>query len=170
MEYKYAERVAAELKRKLENGVEYMPFASQSDEDFMAWTNFFDKYKPKAILELGTGDGAFSRWLNKRVEWFFTVDYKEPENLEPPPGFNKLNIFESQEEIKNVIFDAPEPLVLYCDNGDKPREVELFSPFLGPRDYLATHDYQIEIMRDDVPEEFELIYNYGLTAFFRLKK
>jgi len=168
MEYKYASEVAAELKTQLESGKEEIKFASQHQTDIEAWSYFLRKYVPRAIIELGTGDGTFSEWLSTNVEWFRTFDIGEP--LNKIEGFKKINIFDNKKIIEHTIQDSPFPLVLFCDNGDKPREVELFSPFLGPHDFLAVHDYQIEISGKDVPREFDLIYNYGLTAFFQMNK
>jgi hypothetical protein len=168
MEYKYAVEIAEELKWQIENGKQPLKQASQHIFDIKAWEIFLERYKPKSIIELGTGDGEFSKWLLDRIDWFLTIDHKEPQ-LELYNYFIKLDILKEKKEIKKIINSAPKPLVLYCDNGDKPREVELFSPYLTVEDYLATHDYQIEIHRSDVPEKFDLLLNQGLTAFFKIR-
>lgn len=164
MEYQHAERVAQELKEQIAAGKNILRGSSQHNLDFAAWNYFLARNDATGILELGTGDGAMSNWLAEKVEWFETIDHLEPKF--DVKNFHRINILEEEERIKNILQTAPMGLVLYCDNGDKPKEVAMYAKYLGPRDYLAVHDYQIEINRSDIPEQFKLIYNCGLTAFF----
>ena len=46
--------------------------------------------------------------------------------------------------------DAAYPVLLYCDDGDKVREMHHFAPFLRPGDYLVAHDLGREIFLGDV--------------------
>lgn len=158
-------RVAKELKFVLELGVELIPGAAQHILDVDAWDDFLGANKVCSIIELGTGSGSFSNVLESHVEYFFTFDNKLPDhNIE---NFYNADILQDVEFISRFILDAPYPLVLFCDNGDKPREVQLYSPFLDQGDFLAVHDFQIEIMPEDIPFNFDLVLNKGLTAFFR---
>jgi len=166
LEYSYATSIAAELKKDLEEGKEFHSGAAMHEEDFRAWGSFMKKYQPAAILELGTGSGSFSRFIQKQVYWFITIDNQVPEN--PPDGFIQLDIFSEIQQIREFIELSPKPFLLYCDNGNKIEEVKIFSEFLIPYfDYLAVHDYGIEIFPSDIPDYFEKIVHMGLTAFFK---
>jgi hypothetical protein len=158
------EEIALELKELIENKKNILPGSSQHELDLAAWTYFLKKYEPNGIIELGTGDGAFSNWLEQKVWWFETMDHKLPKVS--VRNFSLTNILEDEKYVKKIIYSAPPGIVLYCDNGDKPKEVEMYSKYLGTNDYLAVHDYGIEIKEGDIPTQFKLLYNMGLTAFF----
>lgn len=168
MEYQYdPQGIAQTLKWQLEDGSEPIKGAAQSYLDIAAWENFLLAYPIKSIIELGTGYGSFSKWLRERCENFLTIDNKQPyHDIEE---FKKLEIFSDhgRDVITQGILTAPRPLIFYCDNGNKAREVEEYSKLLIPGDYLAAHDFQIEIHPQDIPDEFEPVLNQGLTAFFR---
>src|SRR3972149_6309179 len=110
--------IAAELKKQLELGTEPLKGASQHNLDIIGWTKFVTTFKPKSIIELGTGSGSFYNFLKKWILWGRTIDNKNPSFY--IEDFINLNIFSSQEQIKNMIRSAPKPLILFCDNGDKP--------------------------------------------------
>jgi len=44
----------------------------------------------------------------------------------------------------------PRPILLFCDNGDKPREFREFVPHLRVGDCVGVHDWGSEIHRADV--------------------
>lgn len=157
--------VANELKIMLENGDEPLPNSAQHPLDLEAWNIFFKLHKINTLIELGTGSGSFSKVLQKKVRNFLTFDNIEP--YHDIRGFKKVDILSDHKYISEKISLAERPFLLYCDNGNKPKEVKMYSPFLEVGDFLATHDFQIEISPEDIPEEFELILNLGLTAFFQ---
>lgn len=165
------QETAAKLKQDLLDGTEPLARAAQCQEDLDCWEDFLVNFKPASLLELGTGTGVMSEFLRPYVSHFITVD-----SVRPAPGFTRrmseffqADIFgEGREFVEKTIVHMPRPLVLYCDNGDKPREVREFSPFLRAGDYLAVHDFMIEIMDTDIPARFEWFYRDGLTAIFRL--
>ena len=45
------------------------------------------------------------------------------------------------------------PVLVYCDDGDKPKEVQLYAPILRPGDVLGVHDLGSEIQESDLPTE-----------------
>jgi|SRR3990167_10055409 len=160
--------IAAELKKQLEIGVEPMEGAAQHNLDIIGWTKFITTFKPKSIIELGTGSGAFYQFLRKWIPWGRTIDNKDTSDF--IDDFINLDIFSKQDTIKELIETAPKPLVLFCDNGNKPREVKEYSKYLSDNDFLVVHDFEIEIRAEDIPEEFELLEISGLTAFFKNKQ
>lgn len=161
-----AVKIAEKLKEQLLKGEEIIPGAAQHALDIISWDDFLSLHHPKSIIELGTGNGSFSKFLQSApgITYFVTVD-----NINPSlyiPEFKNIDIFSNPKEIIDLIKSAPKPLLLFCDNGNKKLEVEIFSPFLEKGDYLTVHDYKIEIMPEDIPYDLIKILNSGLTAFF----
>jgi cephalosporin hydroxylase len=46
------------------------------------------------------------------------------------------------------IQNRPGPALIFCDGGDKPRELRLYAPLLRPGDVLLGHDYNNEYVDD----------------------
>ena len=68
--------------------------------------------------------------------------------------------------MRELIAGAPRPFVLYCDNGNKPREVDAFASALHVGDFLAVHDLGTEIFAQDIPVNFAERIAFGLTGFY----
>ncbi len=159
-----AQAIAGSLKFALSEKTEPIKDAAQHPLDIADWTEFFLDHKINSMIELGTGSGAFSLWLRKHVPNFLTFDNAQP--YHDIPEFKLLDIFANIEEIGETMESMPRPFLLYCDNGDKAREVRELHKWLYSGDYLATHDFQIEIHPEDIPINFTLLRNNSLTAFF----
>lgn len=157
--------ITAQVLEDKRRGTPALAGALQAPEDLRAWDDFLARVQPRGVIELGTGSGAFSRWLAARVEWFRTIDVGRPDK--EPPGFIGLDLFRRADDVRGLIGRAPRPFVLYCDDGDKPLEVETFGPALGVGDFLAVHDYGTEIFEEDMPSEFAEEHTFGLTSFYR---
>jgi hypothetical protein len=168
MEYQHDPgSIAKRLKNDLERGREMFKGAAQDSRDVFCWQVFLLERPLKSIIELGTGSGTFSKWLRDKAPNFLTFDNKKPyHDIEE---FILADIFNEEKMIAELIESAKRPLLFYCDNGDKAREVATFSKYLHKGDYLGTHDFHIEIHPQDIPEDFELIVNIGLTAFWKKK-
>jgi hypothetical protein len=139
--------------------------ALQTRADEQAWDKFVELAAPRAVLEFGTGSGVFSKQLAEKVDWFTTLDIREP--AVATPGFRRLSVWDDEEEILTLIRGAPRPFVLFCDNGNKRLEVAKYAPALRVGDYLAVHDLGVEIWERDVPANFARVHAGGLTGFFR---
>lgn len=120
------------------------------------------------VVELGTGKGTLSLYLanlaactdqfrfetydhcwdefyNRKengVGHWFTEIVKVKRNVQA----YMTNIFSQDmiNEIGGKIATFQKSLVL-CDNGNKPREVEIFSRYLKPEDRIMAHDWESEI-------------------------
>lgn len=111
------------------------------------------------IVEIGTWQGGFSLWLNAQARArgmdFITYDAIRPERT--IPGFHRVDVFANEEHIADEAFD--EPLILFCDGGNKPRELRTFPPYLqDPRSIVVVHDWGTETHPADVPDTLEEIY------------
>lgn len=111
------------------------------------------------IVELGTAEGGLALFLGaqsaQRGLGFLSID-----NTQPPrtiPGFMLLDIFAETSKLRQLL-KQHSPLLLVCDNGDKPREVGELSPSLCPGDLLAVHDWNREIFQADIPDCLDTLY------------
>jgi len=134
----------------------------QTWEDLVLWEWFLNRVQVKSILELGTGSATFSCYLLtqciSRGLSFATVDIHIPEQhslhkiLGIPSVFHQIDLSKpgAKKEVGRVMAGLPRPIILYCDNGDKPHEVAVFSDLLQRGDYLGVHDYGIEFHEHDL--------------------
>jgi hypothetical protein len=65
-----------------------------------------------------------------------------------------------------ILSEFMHPMMLWCDNGNKPLEVEIYSPHLQKGDVLAVHDWGKEIFPKDIPPGFHPIATGKMTAIF----
>ena len=143
--------------------------SQQQFSDLVAWEIFFQKYTIEYFAELGTGRGGMSLYfllmaLQRKFK-FRTYDHTYPsrvastrlgEKLEFWNYLRQADIFlEVDKEI--IVGDFSRPIMLYCDNGDKPREVAEYGSQLLPGDFLAVHDFEVEIFEDEIPSRFSPI-------------
>ena len=159
-----AHEVSAQIVKDKRRGRSALSGAAQAHEDLQAWEQFLAAARPRAALELGTASGAFSKWLSERVEWFRTIDIDTPPVA--TPGFMQLDVWAKPEAVRELVAQAPRPFILYCDNGNKVREVETFAPTLDVGDFLAVHDFGTEIFPRHIPPAFDERLRLGLTSFY----
>lgn len=73
--------------------------------------------------------------------------------------------------VKHTMGDRARPALIFCDNGDKPRELRLYAPLCRPGDLIAVHDYTIEIQEADcefLPAMgFAQVGLFGRTMIYR---
>lgn len=145
----------------------------QYPHDLEAWLEFLAGHEVSAIVELGTCTGGMSLWLADHAGCrVLTFDRYEPE---PFPDdrvvFEQLDVFNDGLVVAARMRGLPRPLLLYCDNGDKPREVLAFTPLLRPGDFLAVHDFGQEIHASDIPSMLADVSGpaagRSLTRFYR---
>jgi hypothetical protein len=156
--------ITARILEDKRAGTPALPGALQAREDLEAWNLFLPQAQPRGLLELGTATGSFSKWLSERVEWFRTIDIGTPQS--DTPGFVRLDIWEQTKDVRDLIAQAPRPFILYCDDGDKRREIETFAPALQVGDFLAVHDLGTEILEQEIPTNFTERLTFGLTGFY----
>lgn len=133
--------------------------------DLPIWERIFNERPYKQVLELGSGRGAMSAYLLmqciQRGIQYNGVDHVTTQIGATPMG--KLLDIDSHiitgdlwselitGKIRGILADpANHPLLLFCDNGDKPREFKLFAPLLSKGDTVAVHDYENEFSPADV--------------------
>ena len=178
-------------------GLLYNPYSSsflhcrmqQQWADLAVWEEFLNHVKDiKSFIELGTGYCGLATFFLlqciQRCINFRTFDIKDNSRLNLPVAkliglrehFVQGDIFASPELVGDSIKNLPKPLLLFCDNGDKPREFRTFVPMLASGDYVATHDWPSEINEDHVAGfSIHPIMSEGcevwksMTRFWRIK-
>jgi hypothetical protein len=142
--------------------------AVQFWSDFFLWERFLDAFPAKHLIELGTGAGGLSMFLAlqciQRGMKFDTFDSFLPDCARSEVG--KLiglekkchvgNLWtEAGDWVRDILIAAEHPLILAADNGNKPKEVQLFGPLLKPGDMLCVHDYMNEFTDADLHPNME---------------
>jgi hypothetical protein len=129
--------------------------------DFVLWETVLNENPGlRGIVEFGTGAGGFSIWLNAQCQargmFFRTYDTAKPGRV--VPGFVQQDILKQHRDIGHHIA-RHEPLLLFCDNGDKPLELKLYTPHIQhPASLVMVHDWNQELSERDVPLELEMVY------------
>ena len=112
------------------------------------------------FIEIGTGNGAMSLFLGlyafQRNTSLWTFDKQERGDLHlAKPFFDLLRIqmilgdvFTQRDHIAAFVKDSP--TFIFCDNGDKIKEVAYFKPILSSGSIIAVHDYPKEIGKSHV--------------------
>jgi len=129
--------------------------------DLAVWERFLNKRHIRSLIELGTGHCGMAVFLSlqclNRGMNFLTCDiYRNsrlddfvPELIGLGDHFMQADVFASP-HLVSKLQRAERPLVLFCDNGDKPREVQTLVPMLHVGDYVAVHDWGSEIGDNDM--------------------
>jgi hypothetical protein len=132
----------------------------------------------KAIFEIGTWQGGLSWWLWAQTEarglYFRTYDAIQPARM--PPKFIRTDVFADSEHLGEK-FRSYEPCVVFCDGGNKPRELKLFAGELRhPESLLFVHDWGTEFFPENVPASVRMVYGDfceelgSITRVFQLKE
>jgi cephalosporin hydroxylase len=162
-----------------------IPF-QQGWGDLEIWEHFLHNYPCRSIVELGTGQGGmaifFATQAHVRGARFSTFDREQLYGDAAARALGRLgahrhlvDVFERADYVRGVIEAQDTPVVLFCDNGDKPREVRTFAPSLSRGDYLAVHDWNAEIRASDMPPGLEELMGPAcdavgsITRFFRVR-
>lgn len=84
------------------------------------------------------------------------------------------DIFKLNTDLTNLLKSEKKKFI-YCDNGNKPKEMNLFVPLLNPGDLIGVHDWNKEINTLDIPDLIDImdpvehawfIKNKWLTRFW----
>lgn len=161
----------------------------QSWQDLVLWEWFLNRAEAKSVLELGTGSGAFSCFLLtqclSRGMQFATIDHRPFQEMALHHQLGLKSLFfqvdllkpGAKAQVERIMYGFPRPIVLYCDNGDKPYEVALFHDLLKTGDYLGVHDFGIEFhdhdlapIQDRIVEIVKPEEAIGNTRWYRLYK
>ena len=105
----------------------------------------FLKQSFENVIELGTGNGGTSLFLNDLVKFYGGENFVTFDRNKCDANLNQIvgDIYKDQ-EIINLIEENIQKegrTLLFCDGGDKEYEFNKFSPFLKDGDFIMLHDY-----------------------------
>jgi 23S rRNA U2552 (ribose-2'-O)-methylase RlmE/FtsJ len=117
---------------------------------FLTLSNFFHHNAFDFIVEIGTGQGGFSCFLNDKAKLlkahFVTIDrfhYNRPDNF----YYQNMNMMVGDvfnpvtfQAITKMIPDKKRTLIL-CDGGDRIKEFCEFAEYLKENDVIMVHDF-----------------------------
>jgi cephalosporin hydroxylase len=132
---------------------------------------FFKDKNFDTIIEIGTAFGGLTMLLVDlnpfaEIHTFDTVEWITDRIDGATKNIGNV-FFEEKENIVRMILEEKKVLLI-CDGGDKPREFNVFSPYLKSGDFIIAHDYEentcdwgwIEIRKNDIEDvvkEFNLL-------------
>ena len=152
--------------------------ATQLWQDFWLWEHLLNRHSGlRRIVELGTAYGGFSLYLATQARYrnltFHTFDSIDHATAPLDQLFGRPDerpraapLGDSFKRVE-LVRDGPAtevttllgvPVALFCDNGDKVREVALYAPLLTPSSLCVVHDWQTEIDEEDIPDCLEERY------------
>jgi len=155
---------------------------AQTAQAIQMWEKVLSSLSFSRFVELGTGRGNMSLffwlWCIEREATFYSWDHAQRwekdgifEMLRFDLAFTCGDIFKQSGEIVSRL-QCPGQTILFCDNGNKTKEVRRFAPHLKPGDLLAVHDWETECKGKDlvtVLQDFDVYKEEwwdGKTAFF----
>lgn len=162
---------------------------SQTTKAIWLWEQVLEHQLFKRFIDIGTWKGNLSFYFYlyclAREADFYTYDVKNRwaqflYKLKTEMGFDKhfyqLDVFQNIEEIGKLISQNGQT-ILFCDNGNKPREFNVFARFLKIGDIITVHDWNKEVFPENVKkpcEEYKLKEVFvkesdeeGLTRIFK---
>jgi len=121
-------------------------------------------FEPELMIEFGTSFGGMTLIFHEMYPDVELHTFDRPDITEFP---NRRKVTEKHLFGESVIFHQVDiisyPLeeiivllkdgrkkFLYCDNGNKPREMEMYSKYLNKNDMIGCHDWGTEIFNGDV--------------------
>lgn len=103
------------------------------------------------FIELGLFCGGLADLLIRRAETVGDITYHGFERDPGPlaarvrthPSAHIADVFlpATVAAVLGIIEGTPAPALVYCDDGDKPREMRTYATVLRPGDHLMAHDY-----------------------------
>jgi hypothetical protein len=157
-----------------------------------------ETYKVETFIEIGVLNGGIGTFLATRCafvpnfKWIGVelvpdlVDDRFIRYMKSMSNENELIIGDAftgeiQERINNYIKDTKGRACIFCDNGNKPREIKEYSKFIRTGDIICVHDYPGEIGNNDLEflkyNHLEIIYGgtnktareeFGIPSYMRI--
>lgn len=159
------------------------------------------KHDPNLMIEFGTSWAGFTKVMidSKPMAEMHTFDkggrrrpkcsrlkynllwdnvkvkvWKEGEKPKNTIIFHNFDILKEKSKIIKNLCKREEKKVLYCDNGDKVKEIKLYAKYLNIGDLLGAHDFGNEYKMPDIekylinfePVEHKVFEENGWTTRF----
>jgi len=142
---------------------------------------------PEIIIELGTGTGGFTLLLHECNENILLYSFDNNSIYESKKirglvtseditelvekGFNSNvvfivdNILNKKNELLVSLLSNPRRKFLYCDNGDKGKEIIMYAEYLKSGDMLGVHDWETEVFNNYADEVRKILFGFYAHEF-----
>lgn len=109
----------------------------------------------KGVLEIGVEHGGLAAYL-EAFSYYNSFIYRGIDitlNALAPKVYERFGALVEQRDAwheatvrsaDNWIANVPGPVLIFCDGGDKPKELKLYAPLIRAGDVLLGHDYHNE--------------------------
>lgn len=135
------------------------------------------------IVELGTSAGGFTKLLEDACPQAEIHTFDISDKTSPNRKFFSSKVRFYNEDVRDLngsvlpLLRRKEKKLLYCDNGNKKKEVEMFHSYLNPGDFIGVHDWGRELFFRDVSPwigewtriEWALLEEHGALSRFWIK-
>jgi len=157
---------------------------SQSWASIGAIFSIIYTYKIKTFVEVGIDQGGLGYLLSTvessmdgfRYHGIEKYPHKIHETMNKSEFRKKIFIGDffnehGKEWIKNIIAESDKPVMVFCDNGNKPEEVKYISEIMTTG-YILAHDWPKEFKEADQPKNTKRIFNdwFPGTNLYLMKK
>lgn len=134
------------------------------------------KYNPSLFIELGTFQGGLTLAINEEFPEIKLVTYDRLNHV----AMKTKEIFHGEvrfmvEDILTVpsqslidFLTLDEKKILYCDNGNKTKEINTYGQYLNSGDVIGCHDWLVEVNPEDVEKSlsgFQLVNELERSFF-----
>jgi predicted O-methyltransferase YrrM len=137
---------------------------AQTPDQIKLLDEILDTYKITTYIELGTYRGGLSNYvLTTRPDIdYYGFDYAPEqidERIRNHPRMITADVFSNgcKERILSIVTNSSGAVLIFCDNGNKPRELETYSPIIRSGDLIQVHDYPGEGITDEFLDNFGAI-------------
>jgi cephalosporin hydroxylase len=125
--------------------------------------DFIHKMKVKAFVEIGVHVGglaaimlAWESYTNKDFEYLGIEIDPGPLHPKIKPRILIEDCFNPDtREVVRFFVHSHALTFVYCDNGEKKREIIFYEPVLKPGDFIFAHDYGYEVLDEHVESLYE---------------
>lgn len=136
---------------------------AQTWSALFVFERMFQEYKPDIIIELGTYLGALTHFFSMFAMTYSYDNVNREIKKYPNVNYRIADVFQEEiiREIEKLIIDNNK-VFLFCDDGNKPREFNIYSSLLKKGDLIFVHDWNLEIKIEDIESA---IKNHNLKSF-----
>jgi glycosyltransferase involved in cell wall biosynthesis len=136
--------------------------AQHSPYTYAALSGIMATHRPQQIIELGTAEGALTTYFGLLGTQYgipvhsFDIEDKRSNATRAIHDrlgvhFHEHNVLDNPKKVRRLLGRGLRTYLL-CDNGDKPKEVELYGKWLKSGSVLSVHDWLTEVHPDEVAE------------------
>jgi len=124
----------------------------QADGFKKVFAPFLERIEPERIIEIGTGSGGFTMFLQDSLDRFGSFARIWSYDINCPKSYERIedrgvslvqgNIFKGNGiELLQSLINADGTTLVLCDGGNKKKEFNTLSKFLKVGDLIMAHDY-----------------------------